>query len=521
MSDKDKKNEHSGFIDSVIGATTTENVGRYGRASAEYIKGYNGTISNEGDIIKKGLKQVAESKVNPNFEYQNLKQQAGFAAEINYVDKINADNIINRTNIRVSRSNDVGLGNHTQFDILAVDIEGNPILNSDQPLWSAQMKFCGGYQTQEQIQNSSEKLVGKLASEEWDRYRGNKVLVPSEQCELAKKYAQEESEKLLSKANEFHANGNIEKAKILEDKAQKYSQAAKDITDSGITSQEAMFLRENPKLATAKYVAKTAHHSGVEQAKAAAVMSSAISTSRNIVCIMRGEKEVKDALKDVAVDTAAGSSTAYIIGASDTAIRGFMASSKNSVFVNLSKTNLPATIATVGVQVGKSLIRYANGEIDGVQLVEELGEKGTGMFAASWGAAIGTAIFPGVGTAIGGMIGYMTSSAIYGTSMRVLKEEHLSAERTEKIHAITLAAIESMNAQRNELIVSINKFYTNRKRVFKESFDAIDLAIESNDLDKFTEGLNNITLEMGKILQFKNFDEFNNFMLDKNMVLEF
>lgn len=154
MSDKEKKKKHSGFADSVIGATTTENVERYGRAAAEYIKGYKGTLSEDGDIIKKGLKQVAESEVNPNFQYQNLKQQAGFAAEINYVDKTNAENIINRTNDRVSRSNDVGLGNHTQFDIWAVDMDGNPILNADKPLWSAQMKFCGGYETQEQIQKA-------------------------------------------------------------------------------------------------------------------------------------------------------------------------------------------------------------------------------------------------------------------------------------------------------------------------------------------------------------------------------
>lgn len=154
-------------------------------------------------------------------------------------------------------------------------------------------------------------------------------------------------------------------------------------------------LREHPKLATAKYVAKTAHHSGVEQAKAVAVISAAISTSKNIVCVMRGEKEIKDALKDVAIDTVGGSTSAYIIGASDTAIRGFMASSKNSIFVNLSKTNLPATIATVGVQVGKSLIRYANGEIDAIQLVEELGEKGTGLLQQAGEEQLGQLSFQG------------------------------------------------------------------------------------------------------------------------------
>jgi len=274
-------------------------------------------------------------------------------------------------------------------------------------------------------------------------------------------------------------------------------------------------------LATAKYVTQTAHRAGIEQAKAAAIISSVISTSKNIICLMRGEKEIKGVLKDIAVDTATGSATAYIIGAGDTAIRGFMASSKKSIFVNLSKTNLPATIATVVLQVSKSLLRYAKGEIDSIQLIEEIGEKGTGAIVASWMGAVGTVIFPGVGTAIGAMIGYMTCSTIYGAAMQVLHEEQISVERRSRISAIATAAIESMDSQRKILEKMISEFYSNREILFQQSFQLIDLAIKNDNLEQFTEGLSKIAIEMGKALQFKNFDEFNNFMLDKNMVLEF
>lgn len=41
------------FQEAVIGGTTTENVGRYGHAVAEYIKGYRGSVSSDGEIIKK------------------------------------------------------------------------------------------------------------------------------------------------------------------------------------------------------------------------------------------------------------------------------------------------------------------------------------------------------------------------------------------------------------------------------------------------------------------------------------
>ena len=182
---------------------------------------------------------------------------------------------------------------------------------------------------------------------------------------------------------------------------------------------------------------------------------------------------------------------------------------------------MPAMIATVSLQVGKSIVRYAKGEINEVELVEELGEKGTGMMAASWGAAIGTAIFPGVGTVIGGMIGYMTSSTIYISAIQVLQEERVSVERRNKIHALTEAALEAMNKQRRELSILIDNHYKNRQILLEQSFEMIEKSTESNNLELFTTALNNIALEMGKALQFKDFNEFDTFMRNKNMALEF
>lgn len=509
-----EKKEHDGLQDSVIGAVATENIERYGRAAGEYIKGYKGEVGLDGATLKKGLKQVAESKVNPDYRYQNIKQQAGFSAEIHYVNKENADSIINKTNRTIYRSNDIGRGNDPKFDVLSIDENGDPT-------WGAQMKFCGKFSTQKEINDSAKFVADRLASDKWERYRGNSVLVPSEQYKAAKKYALKTSENYYNQAQKCRQEGNIEKVQMLEERAVRYQQVSKDLTDSGISSKEAIFLREYPKLATAKYVIRTAHQSGMENAKSAAILSMTISTARNIAGVLQNDKEVSEAVYDIGKDTLDGAVSGYLIGAGDTAIRGVMNSSSNSVFVNLSKTNLPAMIATTTVQVGKSLIRYVNGEINSLELVEELGEKGTGMMAASLGAAIGTGVFPGVGTVIGGMIGYMTSSTIYNSCMLVLKEERISEERREKIHYLAEAAIESMSRQGRELSQLIDIFYSNRKKVFDESLKSLEKAYEKNDLELFTQGLNAIAIEMGEVLQFKNFDEFDQFMLDKDAVLNF
>lgn len=517
---KDKTKDRDMFA-TVNAAMATEQIERYGRAASEHIKGYTGTFNSNGDLIKKGLKQISESEVNENFRYQNLKQQAGFSAEVDYVSKTNAENIINRSDNRVSRSNDVGRGNDTRFDVVSVDINGNVVMNGQDPMWGAQMKFCGAYETQEQIQKSSENLVKKLMNSKWDRYRDNDILVPKEQYGVAKEFAEKRANELFSESSKQKQLGNSQKATELEAQAKKYQKISENIKDSGITSKEAMFLREHPKLATARNVAKISHQSGIEQAKAAAIMSGTLSISKNIIYVMKGEKEFSDALYDSAVDVAKGSALGYITGASDTAIRGFMASSNNSVFVNLSKTSLPAMVATTTLQVGQSIKKYAKGEIDELELVQELGEKGTGMLSASFGAAIGTAILPGVGTAIGGMVGYMASSSIYNASMQILKEAEISKQRFEIINSLCKASIESMEAERKELESFINKFFQNRQSVFNNSFNTMDIAINSNDITLFTQGLNDIAIELGATLQFKNFNQFDSFMNDDTLSLEF
>lgn len=509
-----RKKDKSGSIDATIGVSTTQNVGKYGHATGEYIKGYRGEVGPEGEILRKGLKQVAESKVNPDFEYQNIKQQAGFSAEIHYVDKENADSIINDTKKTIYRSNDIGRGNDPIYDVLSIDENGDPT-------WGAQMKFCGRFETSEQIQISSKNIVNKLASPKWERYRGNKVLIPKEQYFEAKKYAEDTSKEYQNQADKFRMSGDVEKADMLDKKASVYNQISIDLQDSGITSKEALFLREHPKLATAKYVIETSNLAGIENAKCAAIMSGSISVAQNVVSVMMNKKDANEAIFDVGEDIIKGSATGYIIGFSDSVVRGFMKSSQNSVFVNLSKTNVPAMIATATVQVGKSLIRFANGEIDSLELIEELGEKGTGMMAASFGAAVGTAILPGIGTLIGGMVGYMTSSTIYSSCMQVLNQERLSYEKRKMIHQLAETAIKSMTIQGNELLNLTKQFYGHRQEIFQNSILSIEKNIREDNVENVISSLNNIIIEMGGNLKFKNFGEFDSFMMDSETVFSF
>ncbi|MGM0410280.1 MAG: hypothetical protein ACQEQF_05895 [Bacillota bacterium] len=515
-----------------LGGAAVNNVDKYGSAAKEFIKGYKGKIGPDGEIINKGLKHISQSKVHPDYEYQNLKQQAGFSAEVNYENKANAENIINENQEKISRTDNVGMNNHPKFDHIAIDENGNPILNSNgKPIWGAQMKFCGKYGTPGEIRNSAEKLANKLAktNSEWDKYRGNTINVPSEQYEIIQEYSKNRSKELFKQAQNFKEQGNIKKAELLEKKANNFNQVVKDVEDSGITSEEAMFLREHPKLATAKYIAENAHEAGKQQAKVGAIITATVSFSQNIVAVIRDDKEIDEASLDVLKDVTKGSIISYGIGSGGTVIKSLMQTSRKNVVKNLSKTNLPAMIATTTLQMIKSLKRYANNEIDELELVQEMGEKGTGMLSASMGAAVGgsvgTLILPGIGTVtgsvIGSMVGYMSSSQLYQSTLQLLEEEKLSNQKRDLINQLSNRALKEMKRKQKELEdVIVNKIGEDRKK-FNKAFKKINDAAIKKNINEFSEGLNQIALVFGRKLKFKNFDDFNEFMKDDDTVFSF
>lgn len=504
-----------------LGTGTYEVVNRYGSAANEFIKGYKGNIGNNDEVISKGLKQIAKSKVSEKYKYQNLKQQAGFAAEVHYENKVNSENIINGNNRRISRTDNVGMVNDTKFDFIEIDSNGNPLINNGQAKWGAQMKFCGKYGSKEEIINSAKSLTDKLAGEKWERYRGNDVLVPSEQYEHIKKYAEEKAKDLNSQARKLREQGEFERANLIQKKANNYEQVAKDVKNSGISSKEAMFLREHPKLSTVKEVGKTAHRAGLEQAKSGAIISGVISISQNISAIASGNKDIQDAIKDVSKDTATGAGISYIVAGSGSVIKSCMASSSNNTLQVISKGNIPGLIVTTALEVGKSLKKYIKGDISELELIEELGEKGVGMMAASIGASIGTAIFPGLGTVIGGVVGYMCSSSIYNGALSILKEERLSYEKRIKLEEFKKYALENMYKQQEILVKEFSKNFIEREKRFNEAFDYIEMSIKCEDLNLFTEGLNQIAIEFGRVLKFKDFNEFDSFMIDSETKLIF
>ena len=191
-----------------------------------------------------------------------------------------------------------------------------------------------------------------------------------------------------------------------------------------------------------------------------------------------------------------------------------MKNSGSSLIRSIAKSNLPAQVVTVVLETGKTLCKFASGEIDGLECLEELGEKGTGMTTAAIFAGFGQAAIPipFVGALAGSMIGYALSGALYNNLTTTLKEAKLAHEERIRIERECNEAIAAIKEFRAKIESLISNYLTEHITAFHTAFDVMKDALDTGDIDGFISGANMITKKLGGVVQFNNMREFDDFM---------
>lgn len=134
------------------------------------------------------------------------------------------------------------------------------------------------------------------------------------------------------------------------------------------------------KVLQTKEIIKNSHNTGLKGAKKGALFGAGISLGSNAVEVIRGEKEIEEALVDVTVDTAIAGATGYAVGAAGSFIASTSVGS--------------AAIGAVGSGVGALAATSAGTAVTGV-----VATGTTAAASAIASTAVGGAI-AGVGTAI-------------------------------------------------------------------------------------------------------------------------
>ncbi len=505
-----------GFLQAAQTRAAYANASRFGSAVKEHFVAYSSIDNERGKKLKKGLKYLSKFQLSdaPKERKKNIAQQTGYAAEVKYVARQNAENCINGNPNRTERTDDlvktdIGGGvNDPIYDHFEIDAHGNLLRRTGE-----QMKFLG---------DTPKECFEKLRSKACDKYfeHDATVTVSSDFYDGMMAEADACLEKLNKQLEKAKSKGMHEKVEIKKRQIAKIKKIKNSLKNSGVSKKEALEARLHPLRSTVNDVAKLAHRAGVEQAKIGALTSGAVSIVTNCCAVINGEKDIKEAGVDVAKATGQGAAISYVTAFSASIIKGGMQNAKNNVVRGLSKSNLPVVAVTTTIEIGKTLKKYISGEIDGIECLEELGQKGANQIGAAIFATIGANVTHTVmGGIAGSMFGYALAASCYKILKDSLKDAKIARERRIIIEQECKESMRYICSFRQAMNEHIQLYVSELNHTFDDCFNKINTANDLNDIDAYIKAANEFSIKMGKTASHASFEEFDLLMCDRNYIL--
>lgn len=220
----------------------------------------------------------------------------------------------------------------------------------------------------------------------------------------------------------------------------------------------------------------TTNEIGVKSGIIAAGLTCAMSSVDNISACVNGEISGEEVAVEIVKDTAVAGGVAYGTAFVSTAVAETMKDSSKVLIQRIGNSCLPAAAATFAVSSADSIINFAKGEIDGGELIYELGDSASsvagglagGSAGAKFGAAVGTVIAPGVGSiagtvvggVVGGVVGTVVASEAYATAVENGTEgAKFLAEKAETMAKDTVELIkENLPEKLDSVKLAFNDF---------------------------------------------------------------
>lgn len=348
------------------------------------------------------------------------------------------------------------------------------------------------------------------------KYDSMDKLLPVEQGDEARKYLEE---KIQTNPNSSRAASFKDSEKNLQDRLNH-----EDVSSTGTTREEAINATDVnvTKQVADEFKFKSAltdmHESGKRAGNVGALLTGGISTATGLYSLHKGDIEVGELVSRVAVDSAKGYATGYVVTAMSKGLTHTATYHLGESAARLfSRSNAPVAMATGVVNASKSLIAYLNSEIDDEKLLEEISLTAITGTSSFYYSALGQIAIPipVVGAMVGAGVGYFIGNMLHQSGLIALGDSKVVKEAKERryaVQAMCLAAIPEIQKNRLELENYLDSYFSQRENEFLESFAMLDNSLLSWNPDEFVSGLERINNQFGKSLQFKSFDEFDELM---------
>ncbi|SDB28776.1 hypothetical protein SAMN02910317_01405 [Ruminococcaceae bacterium FB2012] len=343
-----------------------------------------------------GLDEISHWKVNENYSAQNIKQHAGYGAEVISTYKENTDPVNIKKGIKTYRADDLpesmskelnlASKNDQYVDKVRIDSNGN--------VETVQTKFVG---------SDAKECYSKLKSQKFDKYfddgKVDKLEIPKDYYDDVKSSIKTDLNDLNKQLERVKADGKTEETAKLQKRIDRLNKMDEMLEPSTVTSDEAIFAVKHPKL----YAIKEANSAGVQGMKSAAGMSFVMSMGDNIYKYVNDEISLEDAAVDVAKDTGVSAALGYA--------NGFIGSWTGST--------IPGQVIALGVSSYDDIKNFAVGKTDTGEFIYEMGGN---VFTLA-GATAGSLLFAPFGLApVGGILGSMAAEMVYDKTVGAVAE---------------------------------------------------------------------------------------------------
>lgn len=389
-----------------------------------------------------GLNGLSKWKLDKSSQYyhQNLRQQAGYAAEIISTCKENMKARINHSEMTTYRADDLPelFGRNDPYvDKVRINKEG-------QIVERIQTKFVG--------KNGKDwvaKMMLKKSEKYLDGQHVDKLECPKNYYDEAKSTILEKKYSLEKQLERIRDDGKVDVINKIQKKIDKLGRIDEMIEKSNTTTKEAMYARLYPRSVAAKIFAtettKLSNMEGIKGGTFSAGITFVSSTVDNISSYAKGkitaEEMVENVIKKTALSGTAGYGTAFI----STAVSEAMKTSSKQFIRCVGKSSLPSAAVSFAIESYDSVTEFAEGKISGSKLAYDLGENATLISGATAGAKIGTSVGGAPGMIIGGMIGCAVSSEMYATAVEVgVDNVENVAEKIQEYADATVNAVKSI-----------------------------------------------------------------------------
>jgi len=191
-----------------------------------------------------------------------------------------------------------------------------------------------------------------------------------------------------------------------------------------------------------------------------------------------------------------------------TAIKSIKAIGKRTPYV---------VITTALLDTQESVRAYLKGDISKEKLFEKVSHTAVTTTSAFYYAGLGQAAIPipVVGALIGAGVGYFVGNMLTQSGLIALGDSQIvreAKERRQEVQALCDTLVPEIKKSRIQLEQYIDKYFSNRNEEFTQAFNILDNSLGEWDPDKFAAGLERINNQFSASLQFKTFDEFDEFM---------